>query len=943
MSNSFKMKTWTCNNKLLIFFILLALCLFVSTVALATREECNLLLAAQRTKDATEVPTEVVEDKDFYRLPRKLMPKNYKLMLKPNQITKTFDGFVYITFQVYEPTDQIILHVNNLTIHSVNLKNHLNQSVAIRSYEIVADKRELLLIILDDELAKESHTLFILFSGNMDKKLVGLYSSNLGHHGTMVASKFQPTYARQAFPCFDEPDFKATYDITLFKPKSHIALSNMNEISTEFDSQANMDKVTFATSVPMSTYLACFVICDFDHKVAEINSSNIGNNFILRSFAQKQELHKINFALSIGKRATEFYIKYYEVPFPLPKLDMIAIPDYVSGATEHWGLITYRETSFLVDEAKASAMNKINVANTITHELAHMWFGNLVTMKWWDEVWLNEGFASYMQVKALDAIEPSWQVMDHFLTKTLHPVLANDVKLSSHPIVQTVATPDQITAIFDSISYNKGASILRMLENFIGPENFRLGVSDYLKKYKFGNTVTQDLLSCLEPYFKQKYPDLNLTYIMDTWTRQKGYPVLEIKPGDMPNTYFVTQTRFLIDPEAEHANDSKFKYRWFVPITYTSNTGPSDEIVWLSDTAQSVSLRVKDGDEWVKLNSHQVGYYRVNYSMVMWQTLIEQLKSRAKHITPADRANLLDDAFALAEARMLPFHMALNMSTYLLVENELTPWDTAASVFRMLEDRLHNSLAHDNLMKYVQRIVRPIYVKQDWDAENLPVLASLLRTRVLSLAVRYQLPDAEERVKKMFLNWLHKHGELDHKPIQQDLRELVYFYGMKSASMADWDTLWKIYQKEEDVQEKTKLRKALAAPRDTAILRKFLLMAWDETNIRSQDYLNVIIMISSNPSGTALVWDEVRSRWPFLVQRFTLNSRYLGNMIPDITSTFNTDLKLKEMETFFAQYPDAGAGEGARRRALETVRNNIRWNVYHLNAVTSWLVTNHRG
>uniref|UniRef100_A0A2A4JGY4 Aminopeptidase n=1 Tax=Heliothis virescens TaxID=7102 RepID=A0A2A4JGY4_HELVI len=869
-----------------------------------------------------------------------IRPENYKLELRPYMDKGEFQGSVEISTMVKCGYAYMNLHSNFLNITDVKVYKDGDEVPVTKFVDI--KHIEQLFIYFESELSPGNYKICIRFNGDLTRNIVGLYSSRLFDNSTMVASKFQPTYARQAFPCFDEPDFKATYDITLWKPPSYIALSNMNEISSTFDKDANMDKVTFATSVPMSTYLACFVICDFDHKENEINAGGIGSNFTLRSFAQKQELHKIDFAQDIGKRATEFYIKYYEVPFPLPKLDMIAIPDYVSGATEHWGLITYRETSFLVDQATASASNKINVANTITHELAHMWFGNLVTMKWWDEVWLNEGFASYMQVKALDVIEPTWKVLDHFLTKTLHPVLVTDAKLSSHPIVQTVGTPDEITAIFDSISYNKGASILRMLEGFIGPENFRLGVSDYLKKYKYGNTVTQDLLSSLEPYFKKSYPDLNLSYIMDTWTRQMGYPVLEVKAGDMPNTYFVSQTRYLTDPDVNYPDDSKFDYCWFVPITFKTNSNTNNEIVWLSDKAENVKLRANDGDLWIKLNVDQVGYYRVNYSVPTWQTLIAAMKSRSSQLTPADRSNLMDDIFALAESRDVPYNLALNLTTYLLVENDLTPWRTAASVFRDLEDRLTNSLAYNSLMKYVQRIIRPIYMKQNWEAENLPVLDSLLRTTILSLAAHYQLPEAEETVKSLFQVWLNKDGNFQSEPIQQDLRELVYYYGMRSASMADWDSLWKIYQKEEDVQEKLKLRKALAAPRDTTILRKFLLMAWDENNIRSQDYLTVVIQISSNPSGTALVWDDVRSRWPQLVERFTLNSRYLGNVIPSITATFSTELKLEEMEAFFAQYPDAGAGAGARARALENVRNNIRWNEFHLKQVAAWIDANQR-
>ncbi|OWR40682.1 hypothetical protein KGM_208533 [Danaus plexippus plexippus] len=620
--------------------------------------------------------------------------------------------------------------------------------------------------------------------------------------------------------------------------------------------------------------------------------------------------------------------------FEMKDMDMIAIPDYVSGATEHWGLITYRETSFLIDNDLASSRNKLSVANTVAHELAHMWFGNLVTMKWWDEVWLNEGFASYMQVKALNAIEPSWTMLDQFLVRTMHSVLDIDSKLSSHPIVQTVETPDEITAIFDSISYNKGASVLRMLEGFIGEENFRLGVSDYLKKYKYGNTITQDLLSSLEPYFRKDNPTLSLTYIMDTWTRQMGYPLISIKSGDKPNTYIIRQERFLIDPEAKDPEPSKYNYRWLIPITYTSDKGRNDNITWFPDNSDSIQLTLNDGEEWFKINNNQIGYYRVNYEDSMWIKLVEQLKNKSTKLTISDRSHLLNDVFALAEAQIVSYDVALNLSAYLDVETDYVPWETASSIFSELSDRLLNTTAHDHLEVYIQKLIKPLYDTRSWERSNLTVIEGLLRTRVLSLATNYQLPEANSKVRSLFLSWLSSPNETKIEP---DLRDFVYYHGMKSATQEEWDKLWQIYVNEEDVQELSKLRSALSAPRDGNILQRYLTLAWDENNIRSQDYLTVVQQISSNPSGTDLVWDYVRNNWTKFVDRFTLNSRYLGNLIPGVTGSFKTVDKLKEMESFFAKYPDAGAGELARQRALENVRDNIRWTNKHMTVVANWL------
>ncbi|XP_049868546.1 glutamyl aminopeptidase-like isoform X2 [Pectinophora gossypiella] len=927
---------WLRDNKGTVFLGICTLSLLTSTVVLAFRNTQLVKCDHQATDSNIKSlkGDEASHAKSInYRLPRNVVPKNYKLMLQPDFHNKTFKGTVIITIDVIQTTNQIVLHSENLEIHSIFLSTPANKNIPA-IYDFSGDDRNFLYVDSQQMIEKRHPcTLRIQFKGRLDKNIVGFYKSTLKNGRTMVASKFQPTYTRQAFPCFDEPEYKATFDISLLKPPGYLALSNMNEISKNLDTETNMEVVTFATSVPMSAYLVCFVVCDFDHKKTEVNANGIGKDFTLRAFAQKDQMHKINFALDIGLRATEYYIKYYQVPFPLPKLDMIAIPDYQSGATEHWGLVTYRETSFLVDEATASTRNKINVANTIAHELAHMWFGNLVTLKWWDDLWLNEGFATYMQNKALNAIEPSWTMLDQFLTRTLHPVLVFDAKLSSHPIVQTVETPDQITAIFDSISYNKGASILRMLEGFIGEENFRQGISDYLKKYKFGNTVTQDLLDLLEPYFKKNNPDLKLSYIVDTWTTQMGYPVLTVSKSDEPNKFIITQQRFLLDPQAKYSND----YRWFVPITYKTNKGSSENILWFPDNVDSVTLTLKEDETWLKINNNQVGYYRVNYPYEMWDELIKELQSGSKKLTISDRAHLLNEIFALADASRVPYRMALNLTTYLTTERDYVPWSAAVSVLHTLKSRLLDTTAFGDLLKYVQKLVKPLYEKQTWERTNIGVTDRLLRVTVMSLAASFQLPEAEAKIRELFLQWLENKGTPKATEFEPDLREIIYAYGMKTANMAEWDKLWQIYLKEEDAQEQSKLRIALAAPRDTTLLRKYLTLAWDEKYIRGQDYLTVIQQISANPSGTAIVWDEVRSRWPEFVARFTLNSRYLGNMVPGVTSMFSTEIKLKEMNAFFAEHPDAGAGEAARRRALETVRDNIRWNEHYLAPVTDWL------
>ncbi|XP_073949016.1 glutamyl aminopeptidase-like [Choristoneura fumiferana] len=864
-----------------------------------------------------------------YRLPRHIAPTNYKLRLSPNATSKTFRGTIEIELSVYNPTNNVTLHTNQLTIESVSLENFFLEKMAV-SFEIISDDRQLLIVKSQTTIPDGRYVLKIYFSGILDGSF-GVFTTTHKNGGTMVATLFEATHAREAFPCFDEPDFKATFDITIIKPQNYVALSNMNEVSKALDNETGSEAVQFATSVPMSTYLVCFAIGDFDFKETEINTNGIGSNFKLRSFAYKDDIHKVDLAQDIGKRATEFYINYFEVPFPLPKLDMVAIPDY--RPTGNWGLITFSEGAFLIDGATASTVSKIVVANVIAHELAHMWFGNLVTMEWWDELWLKEGFASFMTLKCLNAIQPSWTTLDMFLIRYLHNCLLADSLVSSIPIVQIVDTPDQISELYNEITHLKAASILRMLEGFTGKENFRKGVSDYLKKHKFGNTITLDLLASLEPYFKMEHPEQNLTFIMVTWTNQMGYPLLTVlKEAD---TYLITQSRFLLDPKAVPLRDTEYDYRWFVPITFKTNKGVHEKVLWFDDTTDSVTITEKDV-KWLKLNNDQVGYYRVNYPLEMWQSLIEQLKLKSDQLTISDRAHLLNDVFALAEAGVVPYELALNLTTYLPVEEDYVPWRTAASILISLSDRLSESISV-KMQTYIQQLVSNIYSKQNWDNNNLIVIDRLLRTAIIDLGARVGLPAAEEKIRVIFQGWINSHSTSQMQMNNTDLRDIVLYYGMKYASHSEWDKLWQMYKNENDAQIQATLLKALTASRNIEILKKYLTLAWDESNVRNQDYLQLLGTFSVNPWGLELVWTYVREHWTQLVNRFTLNDNFLGVMVRTITKNFDTEVRLQEMESFFQQYPEAGAGAAERARALETVRNNIEWAAARAPQITAWL------
>ncbi|GLG95614.1 Aminopeptidase N, partial [Gryllus bimaculatus] len=832
---------------------------------------------------------------DSFRLPPQAQPLHYLLTLRPDLATGTFSGDVVISVAVTAPLPYLAVHAKNLEVLATNVTRD------------------------DDD---EAH----------GKEGGGESSS------AIATSKFQPTYARQAFPCFDEPSFKSRFSIRLVRPSSdgYGALSNMN-VEKEVPDVPSPGQTTvyFKESVPMVTYLACFIVSDFQSSKSVTISPG---GFPLTVYSRPSQVAKTEYARDIAATITQFYIEYFGIDYPLPKLDLIAIPDFVSGAMEHWGLVTFRETALLFDPRENSAINKQRVATVIGHELAHMWFGNLMTLKWWDDLWLNEGFASYIEYKGVNSMHPDWAMMDQFAVIDLNPVLILDAAVSSHPIVQKVGHPDEITELFDTISYNKGASVIRMLEGFMGEELFRRGISSFLQKFKYKNAETKDLWDVLQETMDTsvggKSP-VNITHVMDTWTRQKGFPVLTVIIDDAGNRV-LTQQRFLADPDADTSNDvSPYGYRWEVPITYTTSETSEIQSTWLHSEDSNVKVNTSDNVEWIKFNHRQVGYYRVNYTELEWQTFSSLLQGNVAALDAADRANLLDDAFSLADAGLLRYEIALEGTRYLRQETEYIPWHVATSKFKKLLRLLHGSLAYSDTRSYVRNLVGDVQNSVKWTvAETDNHLKKLLRIKVLDLACAAGLDECLDEAGRLFTQWLSKPENKPHP----DLRVLVYSYGMiKGGTEKYWDLMWQLYLKEEDASEKTKLMEGLASAREPWLLQRFIELAKDESNVRSQDFFSVLSSISSNPIGSSIVWDFVRSEWEYLVDRFTLNDRYLGRLIPVVTKSFTSQLKKEEMVAFFERYPEAGAGKAARNQALETVTNNIHWVQTHKDNIGKWL------
>ncbi|XP_068911741.1 glutamyl aminopeptidase isoform X1 [Tenebrio molitor] len=886
---------------------------------------------AASPSSTTEEPTvtENPENMSKYRLPTSAVPTKYDLYLFPDLLTGLFRGKVTAMTNIQETTNEIVMHSNQLNINEVFVNDNLGSFEVDQQYELLTVRKT------DGSEFSQGSVVNITvdFDGDMKNRIVGLYTSSytnaVGDVRYMATSKFEPTYARQAYPCFDEPNLKATYKVHLLKPKDseYIALSNYPQEPDEEEVPEGV-MVHFDETVAMSTYLSCFIVSDFKHTATSFD--NGGTDVPFRVYASSDQLDKTNYAGTVGKLSIEYYIKYFNIPYPLPKLDMVAIPDFVSGAMEHWGLVTYRETALLYDPKTHSVSNKQRVAEVVAHELAHSWFGNLVTMDWWNNLWLNEGFATYIAVKGVSAAEPSWQMLDQFLTSTLHSILSLDATQASHPIIQTVQTPDQITEVFDSVSYNKGASVLRMLESVVNPDNFQNGVTNYLKEHQYGNAITQDLWDEIQKVVGDK---LNITEFMDTFTVQMGYPILDATVDG--NKYTFRQKRFLKDYEsAATQKRSPLNYKWNVPVTYITDLGPSDQIHWFKYDQDELVVEKPAGAKWIKFNPNQIGYYRVNYVEDDWNTLSQNIKD----LSVADKAHLLEESFSIAESGELTYKIPLSLTKYLVDETNYVPWSVASSKLTQIANYMETSQYHSEFKTYIINLLKPAYDELTWDDTdaNEEDMKKLARVAILSLACALDYNDALEQAKTQFNDWISD-TSLDISP---NLRSIIYRYGMVTADESTWNKLFEVFAQESDANEKLKLMNGLANIRIPSLLIKLIELAKDEMYVRSQDYFTLLQYISANPVGRPIVWDYVRENWSYLVDRFTLNDRYLGRLIPSITGRFSTDLKVDEMQYFFAKYPEAGAGESARRQALEAVTNNIKWLNKHKKEVEDWIVEN---
>lgn len=856
-------------------------------------------------------------DKERVLLPTSVRPQRYDLSLAPDLEQHTFSGSETVELEVRAPTERVVLHAAEIEFQSVTLRQNGKEWKPGRID--LDSEEETAAFVFPEALTKGAATLSIEFTGGLNDQMRGFYRSVYkvdGRERTMAVTQFESTDARRAFPCWDEPAVKAVFEVTLVVPQDRVAISNMPAERTEVDTQGRK-VVRFGATPVMSTYLLAFIVGELDAL-----ETRTGDGVVVRVFTPVGKKEQGRFALDVAARTLSFFSEYFAIRYPLPKMDLIAIPDFAAGAMENWGAVTYRETAILIDPEQSSAATRQRVAIIIAHELAHQWFGNLVTMEWWTHLWLNEGFASWIEYLAVDHLFPEWDIWTQFVFNDLGRALSLDSLKNSHPIEVEVGHPSEISEIFDAISYSKGASVIRMLAAYLGADVFRKGLQRYLTRHQFANATTEDLWRALAEESGKP-----VKQVMDTWTKQAGYPVLSAQvEGGAGGALQVTQSRFLLSGKPDAGDSSQ----WLVPISVTGADGNEKAAALL----EGRELKLKAGlarEGWIKLNPGQTGFYRTNYSASLWKQLEAAIAEG--RLAATDRLGLESDAFALTRAGYLSTTQALSLALAYRNESDYTVWADLSSNLHAYDSLLCGEPYYGLFRSYARDLYAPVHERLGWDAQpNESHLTTMLRPMVIGILGSYGDAAVAAEAGRRF-----DEASRCGVKLPPDLRSAVYGLVVENRGAEGHAEILKLFRSADLNEEKTRCLRALGRSPDAELLRQTLELSLS-AEVRSQDTPLVVAGVAANRLGRDLAWQFLRERWGEFDRRYGRGGFLIARLIAATTEDFTTLEKAAEVEKFFEAHP-APAAARTIRQSLERIRSNALWLDRDREAIGAWLET----
>lgn len=865
-------------------------------------------------------------------MPKSVKPTHYDLSLFNLKFSGSwaYDGKVKIDTKIVEPTSEVVLNVKAIEIHGaeVTLKDG---SKSLKSTGVSYDKTsERATIKFPEQLQPAEAVVSIDFTGIMNNHMAGFYRAKYkptgspvagtptdGEHHYMMSTQFEACDARQAFPCFDEPNHKSTFDFEVEVPKDLVALSNMPVKATRDGNTPDRHFVSFERTPIMSTYLLAWAIGDFEYVEAMTERKYNGKSIPVRVYTTRGLKEQARFALDCAHRTVDYFSEVFEIDYPLPKSDLLAVHEFAMGAMENWGLVTYRTTAVLFEEGKSDARYKNRVAYVVAHELAHQWFGNLVTMDWWNELWLNEGFATWVGWLAVDHFHPEWDVWSQFVAEGVQSAFQLDSLRASHPIEVPVKNALEVDQIFDHISYLKGSSVIRMLSSHLGQETFLRGVAKYLKTHAYGNATTNDLWSALS---EASGKDVNS--FMDPWIRKIGFPMVTV--AEEPKQISVSQKRFLASGDVKPSEDET---TWWIPLGLKSG---SQATALEPRNLTTKSDIVRDLDEgFYKLNKDVSGFYRTNYP----PERLTKLGKSLDLLSTEDRIGLVGDAAALAVSGDGTTAALLSLlegfqgeKNYLVWSQVMTSLSNLRSVFA------GNEAIANGLKNFVRKLVTPAAENIGWEFKpGEDYLLGQLRKLLISAAGHSGHDGIVAEAKKRFDAW----ASGDKSAIHANLRTAIFTINMAEGGKKEYDIVQKEFQTTDSIDGKEICIASLARTKNPELIKEFSDFLFSG-KVPTQDIHTGAAGLAANSKARHLFWEFIKANYDRIETRLTINKVVFERFLRMGLSKFADHTTEKDIASFFKDKDQGGIDRGLVIIG-DTIRTNANYMERDEKLVLEWL------
>ncbi|KKO99552.1 glutamyl aminopeptidase [Trichoderma harzianum] len=875
-------------------------------------------------------------------LPDNIKPSHYVLSLRDLDFKNwTYKGTVTIQSEIVKPTKEVVLNTLELKVFNAKVQvDHTKSEQSFESSNVSYDtKAQRATITFDNELpVSKKASLVIEFEGIINNEMAGFYRSKYKPAATpaasvphddewhyMLSTQFEACDARRAFPCFDEPNLKATYDLEIEIPADQVALSNMPVKDTK-PTKKGWQMVSFETSPVMSSYLLAWAVGDFEYIEQLTDRKYNGKQIPVRVYTTRGLKEQGRWALEHAPKIIDFFSEIFDIDYPLPKSDLLAVHEFTHGAMENWGLVTYRTTQVLFDEKTSDARFKNAVAYVVAHELAHQWFGNLVTMDWWDELWLNEGFATWVGWHAVDHLHPDWQVWAQFVNEGMENAFRLDGIRASHPIHVPVRDALDVNQIFDHISYLKGCSAIRMLANHLGVETFLKGVSNYLKAHKYGNAKTKALWDSLA-----EASGKNVNEIMHPWISKIGHPVLTV--SEEPGKIAIKQSRFLSTGDVKPEDDTT---TWWVPLGLVGKKGESGIAALSLDKKEDTILDV-DSD-FYKLNSNATGFYRVAYPPSRLAKLSTQLDKLSTEDKIAIIGSTADLAFAgnSSASALLTFLQGFQKEAHPLVWSQILGClGDLKSVFG--EDKEIKKGLQNFAVKLIDEKVKEV----GWEfPEGEDYLAGILRKDLISSAVANNHPEVKAEALTRFNAWVENP---EANAIPPSLRSAVWRAGLDDNAARNVEVLKNEWFSTKAIDGKLIALAALATV-DNADIIKDNLIPFNFNTSPPQNAVPAADMhvlggnLALHAVGRNLQWEFMKSNWDLAVAKLgnpIVVDRFVGLSL----KTFTDAAILDDIEQFFKD-KDTHSFDRTLETAKDRIRGRAAYKKRDSDALKQWLSSN---